>query len=160
MKFAVNSKKTWWVIGGLAVAILTIILWAGLSKSGYFLDRNAKDGAAVIEGLQKNVDANQFRFQMAPYLYLKSTENTTSGMIVNHQNNPFKTRVELTLDGSGEIIYTSGVLVPGERIQEISFPRVFEPGEHLGVARFIILDQETEMDLGEVKSEFVIKVSE
>lgn len=66
--------------------------------------------------------------------------------------------VSITLDSSGEEVYSSKVLKPGERIHYDRLAVNLSQGEYPATAMFTVLDEDTQESMGQVAAQITISV--
>lgn len=141
----------------MAVALLVaaLLLGSGITAPRLGEDPNAVprpsqtpfDMEAAQAALQAQAEERAFRFQM-------SARPTVAGRAVdlllsNPVENQWDLTLTLTLDATGELLYESGIVVPGGQILQDSLLAELPPGEHPATAALSPLDPETGDTAGE-----------
>lgn len=177
-----NKQKRWRTLGSRAVwlvSVLTVILTTAVmiffvrfgEGSVYELEEGAVDGhyEATISPQNRELLQELERQQS----YLNSTfeiqingaprADAASGrcglMAANPEGNEQNVRITVTLDESGETIYQSPVLKPGERLAYVTLDWMPEPGEYAATAEFTVLDLETGTINGVVDAGILLTVN-
>lgn len=70
--------------------------------------------------------------------------------IKNPQTNTYPVNVVITDDQTGDVIYTSGAVEPGEEVSHIALEKPLTKGTHPATARFSLYDSKTKTKKGEV----------
>lgn len=78
--------------------------------------------------------------------------------IENIEANHHLMRVEITLDDTGEVLYTSGLIEPGYHIQSVPLNRVLPAGTYAATALFTAYDPATEEEAGKAAAKIIITV--
>lgn len=131
-------------------------IWKGYER--YQMDKNAKNGNPEIEALQKIADAGNFHFQILVHPKFPKGNEEGELMITNPADNPYHMSVSITLDSSGEEVYTSKVLKPGERIHYDRLAVNLSQGEYPATAMFTVLDTDTQENIGQVAAQITISI--
>lgn len=146
------------IIFGTVIGVLLCLGAIFITYEGYKMDKNAKNGNPEIESLQKIADTGNFRFQIMVHPKFAKGDVEGELMITNPVDNPYHMSVSITLDSSGEEVYTSKVLKPGERIHYDRLAVNLRPGEYPATAMFNVLDADTEENIGQVAAQITISV--
>ena len=130
---------------GLVLMMLAAALLSACAFEGYRLDEHAREGSydaasAAGEGRGQRQTA-YFRIQINASPRAEKGEKLPF-FIGNPEENTEDVQVRIFLDETGEELYCSPVLHPGERQVYGEARRELEPGEYKATAVFYILDQE------------------
>lgn len=160
-----NKKK------GLLVLLLCLLLIGAASYgiSRFFCQR-PKETMTVISGdflpkgkdakkmsdkelakfAQKKADASQFNLMIASIAQI--SHRTQAGLlpIRNPKTNVYAVNVVITDDRTGNIIYTSGAIQPGEEVSAIQLEKTLDRGTYQATARFSLYDAVSQTKKGEV----------
>lgn len=130
--------------------------------TGYVFSEDARDGSYEL------ADAASARTGSRPQISVQIQINAASELdredgrcnllIANPAENHMDLQVTVRLDATGEILYRSPVLKPGERLAYVVFEKVPEDGEHAATAEFHVLDPETGEAAGAVDAGIMIRV--
>lgn len=129
---------------GLAAGALYLALFgtAACGARGYRFDDAARDGGYVMNGPgeEAQMEGRQFRIQ------INSRPKAAGGgrvpfMIGNPEENGFEVQVEIRLEETGERIFVSRILKPGERQAYGSLEKELPPGNYEAEAVFIMLEE-------------------
>lgn len=126
----------------------------------YRIDPAARDGAYVMGAAPGAVkEPEYFRIQ------LNSRPAAASGsklpfLIGNPEENEADMQVTITLDGTGEEIFSSSLLAPGEREPYGELNRPLKPGLYRAAADIAFFDPETGKAEGSIEAELEITIEE
>lgn len=140
------------------ICVLLCLAALGKGYERYKMDKDAKNGNPEIEALQKIADTGNFHFQILVHPKFKKGDEQGELMITNPVDNPYHMSVSITLDSSGEEVYTSKVLKPGERIHYDRLAVELSKGEYPATAMFTVLDADTQESIGQVAAQITISV--
>lgn len=161
-----NAGKTgekWKIV--LVVGILALVLLAG--AAGFFIWYNStKDDDAekferyqfdtsAIEGriqimteeeiqaeLNRIVEDGMFNISIASAIVFESAEGEGEARIENIAANHYHMQVDLILDETQEVLYSSNLIRPGYSIEFITLDRKLEPGVYDATAVFSAITKE------------------
>ena len=149
------------LLGVMFIMLGTAFLSACTARE-YRLDENAREGsydAAV------SVKEGQNQHQTA-YLRIQINSNPRAAkgekfpfFIGNPKENKEDVQVRIFLDATGEELYCSPVLHPGEREVYGEIERMLEQGDYEATAVFYILDQDGQ-EIGSVEAAVTVTVEE
>lgn len=143
---------------GLVLMMLAAALLSACSFGGYRLDGHAREGsydAAAVAGEDQRQTA-YFRIQINASPRAEKGEKLPF-FIGNPEENTEDVQVRIFLDETGEELYCSPVLHPGERQVYGEAGRELEPGEYKATAVFYILDQEGQ-EIGSMEAAVTVTV--
>lgn len=150
-------KKSYWQ--GITAAGAVILLFAVVMLSKrYLFDNSAQEGKTELETLQEYADQDNFQLQVATTWNFETAASEAEGMITNPDDNGYKTAVTVTLDESGEEVYRSDILEPGERVRYVTLSLTLEKGSYPATVMFAILDLHSGEQIGKVAAQIEIKV--
>lgn len=126
----------------------------------YQFAENAQDGGYVMpevayREMMKNMESKYFRIQINARPELSA--GRCNLMIGNPVENEADAYVILTLDETGEEIFCSEILKPGERAAYVNLNHKLETGEHAATATFVVLGEDGEEE-GAVQAGIIITV--
>ena len=160
-----KRRKKWGLI------FLLLLLLAGVGYSLYHVfGQNPKENVTVISGdflpggkdakkmsdkelkkfAQKKVDDSQFNMKIGSKAIISSQSQQGTLNIKNPQTNTYPVNVVITDDQTGDVIYTSGAVEPGEEVSHIALEKPLTKGTHPATARFSLYDSKTKTKKGEV----------
>ena len=158
------TKKTLYAIGAaalvLVLAIAVVILLRSLKsdeaepspatpvETGFLVyDRNAVEGGwedvdtvKVLEDLNKKVEAGMINISMNTAPIFEDGKAAGNLMIVNESVNRYPQVVEITRNDTGEIIYTSGAIPVGSKIEAARLDVALPAGAYACTAMFYNVD--------------------
>ena len=112
----------------------------------------------IIEQMQKIADASQFSFKINASPVFEHGRAKGNLRIENPIYNVYPMAVEIYLDATGELIYTSGGIMPNYHIDEAHLMCVLEKGTYGATARLYAYDPDTLICQGESAVKLNIKV--
>ncbi|MEE0221824.1 MAG: hypothetical protein UEC12_07430 [Lachnospiraceae bacterium] len=145
---------------GLVLMMLAAALLSACAFEGYRLDEHAREGsydAASVAGEGRGQHQTAyFRIQINASPRAEKGEKLPF-FIGNPEENTEDVQVRIFLDETGEELYCSPVLHPGERQVYGEARRELEPGEYKATAVFYILDQEGQ-EIGSMEAAVTVTV--
>ena len=133
--------------------------------SKYWFDKAAKDG--MIEGrtekeiqeiLNTVVQEGMFNVSINPTPSFQDGKSEGNLCIENIKANHYYARVVLTLDKTGEELFESKGLKPGQYIENVKLEKNLKKGTYPATAQFIITDPDTLKDIGKVNTQVTLTV--
>ena len=152
------------IAGGFGIWQLTKAP-AGAGGIIYF-DESAQTGnlpGKSFEQIQRELDQivekGMFNISIAAEVFFDRGDSAGSVRIENIQANPYHMQVTVTLDSTGEVLYESGAIKPGQYIEKIGLAKELAKGRYPATATFTALDQKTLKPIGTAaaKIELVIE---
>lgn len=124
--------------------------------SGDFLPEG-KDATKMSEKelavlAQKKVDESNFNMMIVSEAIIDSKTQTGQLAIKNPESNAYPINVEIKEDETGQLIYTSGAIYPGEEIKQVHLEQSLSAGEYHTTANFSLYDPQTKKKQGEVSA--------
>ena len=115
-----------------------------------FFDKDAKEGflptlseEEIQAELDRIVEEGMFNVSIGSLLEFKDANATAVANIENIPANRYYMSVDITLDDTGETVYSSKGIKPGQYIDEISLSKALAPGEYPATARFTAYQPDT-----------------
>jgi hypothetical protein len=148
---------------------LLLIAGGGYGIYHFFLDK-PKETMSVISGdffpkgkdakkisdqelantAQKAADASKFNMMISSKAEIDGQTQKGKLKIKNPQTNAYPINVVVTVDATGDVIYTSGAINPGEEVIDVQLEKALTKGTHQATARFSLYDPKTKAKKGEV----------
>ncbi|MDD4509385.1 MAG: hypothetical protein PHY23_00470 [Oscillospiraceae bacterium] len=172
-----KKKKTTALIIILAlviVALVGLVLWLTLGggaekrNSGGTLisfDDSAQSGhlpgksdEEIQAELNRIVEEGMFNISIASQVYFPDGKSDGAANIENIEANHYHMQVSITLDDTGELIYESGALKPGQFIENIKLQKALSAGTYNATATFSALDQETLETAGQAAAKITVVI--
>lgn len=130
--------------------------------SGDFLP-DGKDASKMtdeeIAAYAKQVaDASQFNMRIVSEAKIDQNNMTGDLRIQNPPSNSQPINVVVTIDGTGQKVYESGAIQPGEEIKQATLTESLAPGTYAATATFNIYNPDTNRKQGEVQSVLTLVV--
>lgn len=161
------SKNRKAIIAGLLITLASLFTAVG-SQSGskeraYPFAEEAKDGEYVLppHAPAQNEDQKEpsyFMIQVNAGPTVSRSGKRCNLMIGNPTENEQYVKVKLILDDTGEELFCSDILKPGERNAYVELERVPEAGEHTATAVFMVYDSETMEQMTEIDAGVLLTV--
>ena len=153
----------------LAVAIALAFTFLGSATSNNplegFFDDNAQAGQApnktpaeLQAELNRIVEEGMFNISIASVIEFTGPDASGKAYIENVPNNPYDMTVDITLKETGESVYASKGIAPGNYIEDIKLAAALEPGSHDAVATFTAYDRETHTEKGKAAAEVTLLI--
>ena len=159
-----KTQKKWWLL-------LLLSLLIGLGGYYYFQNQGELkpiissdvlpalgDAKDIKEAAQAVADANYFTLQIGSVAEFETGESTGSINIVNPSSNIYPIAVDITLDDTKELIYTSGGINPNQEILGGKLLKQLAKGEYLATAKVSIYDPDTKERQGVTEAQVTIIV--
>ena len=161
-----TKKHKKWVL-----LLLLLLLLAGVGYSLYHVfGQKPKENVTVISGdflpkgkdakkmseqeiekfAQKKVDDSKFNMMIGATAKIDSQTQEGTLNIKNPQTNAYPVNVVITDDKTGDVLYTSGAIEPGEEVSHVQLEKTLAKGTHPATARFSLYDAKTKAKKGEV----------
>lgn len=152
------------LLGGVLVYFLVIQPNQGKQVKGGQREAEALKGSLTVmteaeiqEALNNIVEEGMFRISIASNI-IAIEDGPAQVRIENNLSNRYIMQVNLTLDETGEAIYSTDLIDPGYYIQETTFHKHLDPGEYAATAIFTALYPDTEEIVGTVGANVKIHV--
>lgn len=159
----------------LLVILLLVILVAVAGALGWYLYQNlsqddvmepnavvgsmpGKTQAQIEEELTRQVSEKEVAFSINSAPVFETGADAGNILFENPKNNNKLTRVEITLDETGELLYKSGLLEPGSYVPESKLKKDLEPGEYTCTATVYAYRQDDNAFIGKVAAGITIVV--
>ncbi len=167
-----GGKRKKIIIGAVA-AVLVVLLgvgaWAllgGEDGPGGFFDPNATEGQApyktaeeVQAELNRLVEEGMFNISIAGEIEFANGSSQGVAYIENVPGNRYHMKVTITLDDTGETVYESGGIAPGNFIERITLMRDLPAGSYDATATFGAYNTETLDEMGQAAAKVKITVA-
>lgn len=162
--------------GGIAIGISIFLLGINLGEKGENLSskgqREIADTSGVVqegslpfddpdkvkELLQQQVDESMLAIKInsTPYFESASVEGLLG--IENPKNNKYDFQVEILLDATSEVIYTSPLVKPGQYILHGKLDKILDKGTYAATAIFYAYDEQG-INVGKVGAGLSIEIA-
>lgn len=121
-------------------------------------DASKMSDKEIADFAQSAVDKSQFNMRILSEATID--QNTMTGILAiqNPPSNAQPVNVVVTVDETGEVVYNSGAIQPGEEIRTATLEKELEPGNYPATATFNVYDPDTKKKQGEVQSVLTLMV--
>ena len=167
-----TSAKWKWLIGIVLAGVLAAA--ALLVRNGFFretgydryqFDTDAMEGRIqrmsdeeIRQELDRVVEEGMFNISIASSIVFESPDGEGQARIENIEENRYHMQVDIVLDETQEVIYSSKLIRPGYSIEYITLDRQLEPGEYDVTAMFSAITQEEMQLFGQAAAQIRIYV--
>jgi len=148
-----RSKR--WIILGLILVILAILLALLAFCSDDWYDDNATyisfEGMTdeeISDELNRRVDESMMNIQIASVITFENATAEGSARIKNAEANNRDMKVVITLEETGEVVYESAAIPPGQGIENITLSQELAEGTYRAKAVFTGYNLETHNEMG------------
>lgn len=118
-----------------------------------------KTDEEIQKELNRVVEEGMFNISINPELNLENGASEADLRIENVPSNSYLMKVQISLDDTGEIVYTSGIIEPNYHIQSAPLDIPLKKGIYTATAVFTALDPETESASGTAAAKITIRVN-
>ena len=174
-KKKISNKKTTNKKRNIIIIVLLLLLIGGgvgyklINKSnesnligGNFLpegkDAKKMSKEELDKAAQDAVDESQFTLNILSEASFPDGKSSGNIYIKNPTNNAYPISVEVVENESGDVIYESGAIQPGEEITEGTLSKALVKGNYVATAKVSIYDPETKEYKGQTSAEMNIEV--
>lgn len=158
--------KTWHLailLGSVAVILVGCVLfgvWVYQKQNdAWRIDPNAKDyDFSFSDG--SNASADHIAIPGYSEIVLPSDTKNVQLILLNPKGNPCDFRFTLILKDSGEVLYTSGLVPPGQAITELKLKRALDTGSYpliIQIETFSLGDDHTPMNGANVETTLSVR---
>jgi len=164
-----KKKKAVIILLVAAVAVLAACLvwqnWTKEEPSSAKRDPNAalgqlegKSEKEIRDELNRIVEEGMFNVSINTKVKMENGKSEADLRIENVPSNHYLMKVQITLDDTGEVIYTSGLIEPNYHIQSAPLDQELEKGAYKATALFMACDTDTGDVIGKTSVQFEIQV--
>lgn len=151
------------IVAVLAVAGAAVWLLAGAPDD--FFDQNAKTGQAPYKTpeemqaeLDRIVEEGMFNISISSLIEFENGTAPGKAYIENVPGNRYVMQVSIALDDTGETVYESKGIKPGNYIEDITLSKDIEPGDYAATATFSALDPDSLEEIGKAAAKVTLSV--
>lgn len=139
---------------GVLIPLLAAAAFVGYNYVGnMWLDPNAHKGyyegktdEEIQEDLNQYVDEHSMQISVSPFVQISPGSTQASGLNVeNIENNHCAQKFTISLQDTGEVLYESGAIYPGEYVADIELSRPLDEGVY--AANVVFQGYEEDMTL-------------
>lgn len=165
----VKSRGLWLLLALLLAVILLLfgclLLQAG--KENGFFDKDAgeisltgKTPEEIQAELNRVVEEGMFHISILPQIHFADGTSPGEMRAENTKANHYHMKISIALDDTGEVVYTSGGIKPGQGISEITLARDLPAGSYAATATFTAFEQESLQEIGQAAANITIVVEQ
>lgn len=143
------------LIGGfsliiIAIVVSAIIIYTILNKKPETFAANTgnrviteENARQEVESMQELVNRTSFRTYMNSSWTFKDGNSASSNAILgNNSKNTLPLYVKVSLEDTGELLFTSDVLNPGDRVKSIVLDTPLPKGNYTALCNYNIIDED------------------
>jgi len=153
----------------LLVVGAALVIWAQSQSQRdferYQFDTSAMEGriqtmteAEIQQELNRVVEEGMFNISIASSVVFENPEASGQARIENVAANRYHMQVDITLDDTGETVYSSQLIRPGYSIEHIKLKRPLPPGEYAATAVFSAITQQEMQLFGQAAAQIKLYV--
>lgn len=168
-KKSAEDKKTNRIYMIIIILLLLLLIGGGLFLSLHNSKPSVDMGATIgtvenkspeeIEAeLNEKVDASMINISMNAIPEFQTGSSEGNLQIVNREINNYPQIVEIYLDSTDELIYKSGLIPVGSRIDNAKLDKVLDAGEYECTAYFNAIDEASGTVIGKAGAEIKITI--
>ena len=165
-----NDKKKRRLAMGAIIAALLALLLAGLamchSCGDDWLDPSARDGSyagktqeQIIADLNANVQEGMMNISVATVMQGKEGSDMVNVRFENIAANHWDQKCTITLDETGEVLWQSGAIKPGQSIDDAKLSRTFDAGAYPVTATVTGYDSDTHEEKGKLAGKVTLYIA-
>lgn len=162
---AFKKRITIAIAAVLVLAAVAFGIWWFSGGQDDFFDSNALEGQAPYktpEEMQAELDriVEEGMFNISIASVIQFDEGTASGKayIENVPGNRYLMQVDITLDDSGETVYETKAIKPGQYIEDITLSKDLDQGTYPATATFTALDADSREEVGQAAAKVTLNV--
>ncbi|MDO4539693.1 MAG: hypothetical protein Q4B48_01140 [Syntrophomonadaceae bacterium] len=114
----------------------------------------------IVAELNRVVEEGMFHISINPYITFAHGFAPGEMRIENISGNHYLMQVQISLDETGEAVYTTDVIEPGRYIESDSLDVLLPAGEYAATATFTALDSETQAPAGTAAAKITLAVKQ
>lgn len=168
------KKKRWipvLIVIAVAIAVVAVAWGTGAlsaQKPAQFaaddraqdIDYSGSNRSDVLAELQKKADESSFSFKINSNPVFENGTAEGNLYIENPVVNAYDMRVEITLDDTGETVYETGLISPGQSIVRDALDVALGQGTYTATATIHAHDRKTGTEIGRTAAELQIEVTQ
>lgn len=146
----------------LLAGVLLLFVTLQKDPDGVPLDPMSGKYEAPLE-VPENTDGQYITIPGLSKIYLKEGSDTAGAALWNPDTNPCYFQYTIVLQETGEEVYESGLIEPGNAVTEVKFDRTFTKGVYpiiIRISSYDLVDYEQPLNGGEVDAELIVLVKE
>lgn len=163
-----KERKKWikWVMLAIIIIIILLLLrCCNKDNTPPWYDPNATTGTydgksedEIRADLNRQIDENSMNGSIASVINFEDGAKQGTARIENIQANHFDQKVSITMKETGEVLYESGAIAPGQYIEKITLNKVLKKGSYDAIATISGFDRKSHEKIGQMAIETKIVV--
>lgn len=155
-----SSRRRNIVITAIAAMLVAAALggaWWFFNGGDAWFDPSATTGGyesmsaeEIQDDLDRKVAEGSMNVSIASSITFADGGTAAQARIENIEENHYDQKVSITLDETGEVLYESGAIAPGQKIDMIEIAHPLSSGAHDATATFTGFDRETHEPVGNI----------
>lgn len=165
-----KARKKRRLVTAAAIAALLALLLGGLAMchgcGGGWLDPAARDGSyagksheQIVADLNASVQEGMMNISVATVMQGKEGSDTVNVRFENIAANHWDQKCTITLDETGEVLWQSGAIKPGQSIDNATLSRTFDAGTYPVTATVTGYDSDTHEEKGKLAGKVTLYIA-
>lgn len=151
----------------VVIGVIVVSVWLFSGSADDIFDPNAQAGQApyktqeeIQAELDRVVEEGMFNISIASMIEFSDGASPGTAYIENVPGNRYLMRVAITLDDTGETVYESKAIKPGQYIEDVTLSKNLEAGQYAATATFFALDADSHEEIGQAAAKVSLSVLE
>lgn len=164
-----NGGAVKWVFPVVILILVGVIAWlllrpqeqpAGLTRAAdaQLGQLEGKTEEQIVEELNRIVEEGMFNISINTQISFPNGTAEGQAYIDNISANHYNMTVQIVLDDTGETVYQSGGIRPGQYIENITLSKALPKGSYKATAIFTAHDPEDQSEVGQAAAEVLLTV--
>lgn len=164
-----NGGAVKWVFPVVILILVDVIAWlllrpqeqpAGLTRAAdaQLGQLEGKTEEQIVEELNRIVEEGMFNISINTQISFPNGTAEGQAYIDNISANHYNMTVQIVLDDTGESVYQSGGIRPGQYIENITLSKALPKGSYKATAIFTAHDPEDQSEVGQAAAEVLLTV--
>lgn len=164
-----NGGAVKWAFPVVILILVGVIAWlllrpqeqpAGLTRAAdaQLGQLEGKTEEQIVEELNRIVEEGMFNISINTQISFPNGTAEGQAYIDNISANHYNMTVQIVLDDTGESVYQSGGIRPGQYIENITLSKALPKGSYKATAIFTAHDPEDQSEVGQAAAEVLLTV--
>lgn len=136
------------VVIAVLLAVLSFCSNTWFDDDATFVSFEGMTDEEINDELNRQVDKGMMNIQIASTITFQDGSSEGAARIKNTEANERDMKVVITLDSTGEVVYESGAIGPGQGIEKIRLATSLPEGSYKATAMFTGYNLETHKEMG------------